>query len=56
MVEMESESAIYRYAKTNNKCTKYYNKNKELSYLIYWEANNSYGCIMSPKLSVDSFE
>ena len=31
--------AIHRYAKANNKYKKYYNKNKELSYLIYSEAN-----------------
>ena len=29
---------------------------KELLYIIYWEANNLYGCIMSPKLFVDSFD
>ena len=26
--------SIYRYAKDNNKCMKYYDKNKELSHLI----------------------
>ena len=27
--------AIHRHAKTNNKCMKHYDKNKESSYLIY---------------------
>ena len=33
-----------------------YNKNKESSYLIYWDANNLYGWAMSQKLPVDNFE
>ena len=32
--------AIYRYAKSNNKYMKGFNKNKELLYLKYWDANN----------------
>ena len=32
--------AIHRYVKVNNKYTKDYNKNKEASYLMYWDANN----------------
>ena len=31
-------------------------KFKELLYVIYWEVNYLYGCIMSPKLFADSFE
>ena len=48
--------AIQRYSKTNNKYMKNYDKNKELSYLIYWDVNNSYGWEMSEKLPVNKFE
>ena len=35
---------------------KYYNKNKESSYLIYWDAKHLYRWVMSQKLPVDSFK
>ena len=33
-----------------------YDKNKELSYLQYWDVNNLYGWEMPPKLPVNNFE
>ena len=48
--------SIYRYSKANNKYMKNYDKNKELSNLQYWDANNLYGWTMSQKLRVNNFE
>ena len=43
-------------AKANNKYMKDYDKNKEPSYLKYWDVNNLNGCVLSQKLPVDGFE
>ena len=48
--------ATYRYAKANNKYMKNYDKNKELSFLIYDDANNLYGWSMCKKLPVGDFK
>ena len=48
--------SIYRYAKANNKYKKDYDKNKDFSYLQYWDINNFYVWAISQKLSGNSFE
>ena len=35
--------SINRFAKSDNKCIKNYDKNKESSNLKYWDVNNLYG-------------
>ena len=47
--------AIYRYANAINKYMKNYDENKELSYLIYLDANNLYGWSMTQKLHENGF-
>ena len=48
--------SMYRYAKANNKYMKYYYKNKESSYIQYWDVNNLYDRAMLEKLPVNNFE
>ena len=48
--------ATHRYAKTNNKYMKNYDKNNEISYIEYLDANNLYRWAMSQKLSVKGFK
>ena len=48
--------AIHRYAKANNKYMIYYDENKEISYILYLDANNLYGWAMSQKLPVNGFK
>ena len=38
--------AVHQYAEANSKYIKDYDKNKEASYLKYWDVNNSYGWAM----------
>ena len=47
---------IYWYPKANNKYMKDYDKNKESSYLKYWDINSLYGWAMSQKLVVKKFK
>ena len=49
-------NAIHRYAKADNKYMKDYDKNKEISYLKYWDVKNLYGWAKSQKLPVNKFE
>ena len=48
--------SIYRNAKAKNKYIKNYNKNKESSYLQYWDVNNLYGWAMSQKRPANNFQ
>ena len=48
--------AIHRHAKANNKYMKNYDKNNELSYIEYLDANNLYGWAMSQTLPVNGFK
>ena len=48
--------SIYRYVKANNKYMKYYDKNKEWSYLQYWDINRSFCWAMSQKPPINNFE
>ena len=47
--------AIHQYVKASNKYMKDYNKNKESSYLKYWDVNNLYGWAMSKKVAFKWF-
>ena len=46
--------SIHRYSKANRKYMKDYDKNKEKSYLQFWNVNNLYGWAMSQKLPVNN--
>ena len=59
MVEKRIRGGIchltHQYAKANNKYIKDYDKNKELSYIKYWDVNNLYDWVMLQKLPVNYF-
>ena len=48
--------SIYRYAQANSKYMKDYDRNKELSYMQYWDVNDLYGWVLSQNLAVNNFE
>ena len=48
--------SIYHYVNANSKYIKDYDKNKESSYLQYWEANNLCSWKIPQKLPVNNFE
>ena len=48
--------AMHRYAKTNNRYMKNYNKDEEELFLEYLDANSLYGWAISEPLPVDGFD
>ena len=48
--------SIYWYTKANNKYLNDYGKNKESSYLQYWDVNNLHGWAIWQKFSLNAFE
>ena len=48
--------SIKKYIKANNKYMNDYNKNKESSYLKFWDVNTLCGWAMSQKLPVNDFK
>ena len=45
-----------RYSKANNKYMKFYNESKPSKYIMYLDANNLYGWVMSQYLTYSKFK
>ena len=45
-----------RYCKANNKHVKGYDKNKDSTFIMYWDVNNLYGWVMAQYLPYNDFE
>ena len=48
--------SVHRYAKVISRYMKDYDKNRESSYLKFWDVNNLHGWTMSQNLPVNKFE
>ena len=48
-------NSINRYGKANNKYMKHHGKNRESSYVKYWDVNNLYGWKILQQLPVNGF-
>ena len=55
-IRREIYHSIYRYTKANNKYMKDHDKNKEWSYLQYWDVNNLYGWALLQTFPVNNFQ
>ena len=55
-IRREMCHSVNGYSKTYNKYMENYDKNKESSYLQFWDVNNLYGWAASQKLQVNIFE
>ena len=54
-IRRRMSNSINRYAKASNKYMKYYDKNRESSYVKYWDVNNLYAWKILQQLPVNGF-